>query len=183
MSGAARTTDEARLRVLEARAVALSRAPEVDDAGESVELVVLPAGRERYGVDIRRVQEIQTLRGLTPVPGAPACWAGVINLRGQLYPVLDLPRFLGLPGAGPAEPAAETARGQVVLVRSGDHAVALRTAEVAEVRRVPLAAILPTLEDALGPRVHLFRGVTSDLVMVLDVDALLGDPRLLVRDA
>ena len=84
-------------RILEARARRLAQPPDAPIAGEMLELVILALGTERLGVDVRHVQEIQPLGELTPVPGVAAFWAGLINLRGRLYPVLDLRRYLGLP--------------------------------------------------------------------------------------
>ena len=85
-------------RILEARARELSREPEADARGDTVELVVLALGPERYGVAGQLVQAIHPLSGLTSVPGLPAFWAGLVNLRGRLYPVLNLRRYLGLAG-------------------------------------------------------------------------------------
>jgi chemotaxis signal transduction protein len=75
----------------------LAQPPDAPIAGEMLELVILALGNERLGVDVRHVQEIQPLGELTPVPGVAAFWVGLINLRGRLYPVLDLRRYLGLP--------------------------------------------------------------------------------------
>jgi purine-binding chemotaxis protein CheW len=165
-------------QVLEERARLLARAPEAEASAHEVELVVLALGPERYGVDILQVQTIQALSGLTPVPGLPAFWAGLVNLRGRLYPVLNLRRYLALPGQ-PAE------RGKAVLAAAANLSVALWVDDVLEVRRVSLDQIGAPLADAVtaaqrGPGV---RGVTPDLLVVLDLDVLLGDPRLAVQAA
>ena len=163
-------------QVLEERARALARAPEDESASHDAELVVLALGEERYGVDILQVQTIQALAGLTPVPGLPPYWAGLVNLRSRLYPVLNLRRYLALPGQ-PAE------GGKVVLVEAAGLNVALWVDDVLAVRRVPLDQIGAPLADAVtaaqrGPGV---RGVTTDLLVVLDLDVLLGDPRLVIQ--
>src|SRR5258708_32980105 len=109
-------TDQSAARIeaiLEERAQVLARVPASDAARLEAELVVLALGQERYGVDILQVQTIQALAGLARVPGLPAFWAGLVNLRGRLYPVLNLRRFLALSGQ-PAE------GGKVVLV-AGPH--------------------------------------------------------------
>src|SRR5213596_3225996 len=84
-------------RVLEERARLLARAPEPASTEPTQDLLVLAVGAERYGIELRWVQEIQPLSGLTAVPGTPAFWAGVVSLRGRLHPVLDLRRYLALP--------------------------------------------------------------------------------------
>ncbi|GKT11163.1 MAG: purine-binding chemotaxis protein CheW [Thiomicrorhabdus sp.] len=47
-------------------------------------------GKEEYGVDILRVQEIKGWEKTTPIPNAPDYVMGVINLRGAVVPIIDL---------------------------------------------------------------------------------------------
>ena len=165
-------------RILEERARALARVPATETAANEIELVVLALGPERYGVDILLVQSIQPLPGLARLPGLPPFWAGLVNLRGRLYPVLNLHRYLALTGQ-PAE------SGKVVVVASGGLSVALWVDDVLEIQRVAPDQIGPPLADPAtvaqrGPGV---RGVTPDLLVVLDLDVLLGDPRLVIQAA
>src|SRR5580658_783747 len=62
------------------------------------------AGIERYGVDLSDVAEVLPPVRATPVPGAAAAFAGVINVHGEIRPVLDLRRFLGM-AASPSDDA------------------------------------------------------------------------------
>jgi len=163
-------------RILEERAHALAQVPAVETARDERELVVLALGAERYGLDILQVQSIQPLAGLARVPGLPPFWAGLVNLRGRLYPVLNLARYLALPG----QPAED---GKVVVVAAAGLSVALWVDDVLEIRRVPQQQIGAPLADTAtaaqrGPGV---RGVTPDLLVVLDLDVLLGDARLVVQ--
>ena len=164
-------------RILAERARVLARAPEAEAQGDSMALVAVALGPERYGLDILRVESIQALAGLAPVPGLPAYWAGLVNLRGRLYPVLNLRRYLELP-EGP-----NTTAGKVVLVTAADLTVALGVDDVLEVRRLPLDEIGPPLADSAtqAKRAPGVRGITPDLLIVLDLDALLSDPRLVVQ--
>jgi purine-binding chemotaxis protein CheW len=172
-------TDEsaARIeRILEERAQALARVPAAEAVQDKAELVVLAVGAERYGIDILKVQTIQALTGLARVPGLPGFWAGLVNLRGGLYPVLNLRRYLALPGQPPEG-------GKVVLVAGAGLNVAVWVDDVLEIRRVPHAQIGAPLADAAtaAQRGAGVRGVTPDLLVVLDLEILLGDPRLLVQ--
>jgi purine-binding chemotaxis protein CheW len=139
--------------------------------------VVLAIGPERYGVPAEQVQEIQALANLARVPGLPPFWAGVVNLHGRLYPVLNLRRYLGLPGAPPEH------GGQVALVTAAGLSVALWVDDVPAVRQVRAADIGPSLaETSEGPKLTGVRGVTRDLLAVLDLGVLLADARLVVQD-
>ncbi|MBN2646986.1 MAG: purine-binding chemotaxis protein CheW [Thiotrichales bacterium] len=53
-------------------------------------------GKEEYGVDILRVQEIKGWEKTTAIPNSPHYVMGVINLRGAIVPVIDLRVRFGL---------------------------------------------------------------------------------------
>jgi purine-binding chemotaxis protein CheW len=162
-------------RILEQRARALARPLAAEEPEGILDLVVVTLGPERYGIDIRSVREVQPLSGLTFVPGVPAWWAGVVNVRGTLYPVLDPRSRLSLPTDEEAEER------KVVLVWNDSICVGLLVDDAPAVRRVAAQEVRQALAgtpDAIRPMV---RGVTTDLLTILDVKAMLSDPSLAVR--
>ncbi len=161
-------------KVLEERASELARSAEDDRQDETVGLLVLSIGDERYGAEMVAVQEIEPLARLTPLPGTPSHWAGVVNLRGSMYPVLDLRRYLGLAGHGVDEP-------KVALVADGGLSIGLMVDDVEEVRHVPIGDINPPVAHG-GARAEVVRGVTSDMLSLLDLHALVNDQSLVVED-
>ena len=58
------------------------------------QLVVFKVGAEEFAVDILLTKEVVVMRDITPVPETPASVEGVMNLRGNLVPVLDLRKRL-----------------------------------------------------------------------------------------
>jgi purine-binding chemotaxis protein CheW len=169
------TSTEGITRVLEERAAALARSSEDEETnGETIGVVVLAIGDERYGVEVQDVQEIETLDKITPIPGTPAFWAGVVNLRGSMYPVLDIERYLGLPVSEVDDP-------KVALVSRAGLSVGLLVDEVAEIRKVRSSEIGPPVADG-SSKAEVVRGVTPDMLSVLDLEALLSDPSLVVED-
>jgi purine-binding chemotaxis protein CheW len=164
-------------RILAERARVLAQPLRDELAGETVELVVVAVGPERYGLGSGHVVEVRTLAGLCAVPGISPVWAGIVNLRGTLCPVLDLRRVLSLPGPGelPAAP-------KVVVVAAAELVVGLLVDDALRIVRVPVAAIGPPLMQVSAAARGEIRGVTADLVTVLDVAALLADPGLVVRE-
>jgi purine-binding chemotaxis protein CheW len=62
-----------------------------------MQAIVLPVGADRYGIELTDVREVVPEPQLTPVPGAPSTVLGVVNLRGNVVPVLDTAGLLGLP--------------------------------------------------------------------------------------
>jgi purine-binding chemotaxis protein CheW len=72
---------------------------------------------QRYAVSLASVREVIRPGDITPVPGAPEDVLGIVNLRGQIVPVLDGRRRFGLDGA--LEEGAEDARRVIVFDDSG----------------------------------------------------------------
>jgi purine-binding chemotaxis protein CheW len=164
-------------QILADRARRLAVPPQDGVAADTVELVVLTVGPELYGLDTANMVEILTLAGLTKVPGLAPPWAGIVNVRGTLYPVLDLRGHLALPPAGDAAGPA-----RVALVAAADLTVGLLVDDAVEIRRVPAGQLGPPLAGPAGGARAQVRGVTADLLTVLDVAGLLADPRLVVRE-
>ena len=62
-----------------------------------LKLVGFRLGLEEYAVDILKIKEIKLLMEITRVPKAPSFVEGVINLRGDIVPIIDLRKKLRLP--------------------------------------------------------------------------------------
>lgn len=56
----------------------------------SAEYLVFTLGREEYGIDILKVQEIRGYDQVTGIANTPKFIKGVINLRGAIVPIIDL---------------------------------------------------------------------------------------------
>jgi purine-binding chemotaxis protein CheW len=116
-----------------------------------VQLCTFRIGGEDYALDIMRVREIIRPLPITPVPRAPASVEGVVRLRGEVMPVLDVRKRLGLP----ASPA--TRRTRFLVVNVARRRVGLVVDEVCEVIRIPRDEIRPAppLGDERAPRFFL----------------------------
>jgi len=78
-------------------AEAYSRKRLDDEESEALmQLVGFKIANELFGVDILMVQEIIRSAPITPVPNSPEFVEGVINLRGDIIPVIDLRKRLDL---------------------------------------------------------------------------------------
>jgi purine-binding chemotaxis protein CheW len=117
-----------------------------------VELCAFRVGDEEYVLDVRRVREIVQPLPVLPVPRAPEWMEGVVNLRGEVVPVLDVRRRLGLPAA------PRTRRTKLLVVTVGGRVIALLVDGVSEVVRVARSGIGPPPGVATGGA-RLFLGV------------------------
>jgi len=66
------------------------KAEEKSMSGASRELLTFTLGREEYGIDILKVQEIRGYDAVTTIANAPEFIKGVVNLRGIIVPIVDM---------------------------------------------------------------------------------------------
>lgn len=102
-----------------------------------LELVGFRLEGEEFGVPIRKVREIIRMQEVTRVPHAPDFVEGVVNLRGQIVPIVDLRRRLGM---SPKESDRDT---RIVIVEFDGELVGFVVDSVTEVLRVPEDRIEP----------------------------------------
>ncbi|MGH2272582.1 chemotaxis protein CheW [Anaerohalosphaeraceae bacterium U12dextr] len=72
---------------------------ETKNTGLEGKYLTFALGQEQYGIGILKVREIIGYVPITPMPRTPAYIKGVINLRGQVIPVLDLRLRFEMPAA------------------------------------------------------------------------------------
>ena len=70
------------------------------------QLVVFGLGKEEFGIDISRVREIVRLQNITAIPRSMDFVEGIVNLRGQIVPIVDLCKRFRVAGANSAEESA-----------------------------------------------------------------------------
>ena len=144
-----------------------------DAVEETLAVAILQLPPERYAVPIQQVQEIEQFRSITNVPGLDGRWCGIVNLRGSMYTVLDLRRYLGL---GPSEMNQHDKK--IALLAGEEMFLGVLVDQVEEIRQIPVSQITPPPRIAQGVRPEAVRGVTPDMITVLDVEGLLSDPAL-----
>ncbi len=163
--------------ILKERARALARpVEEAVTQAEALEVLVFSLGAERYGIETGRVVEVIPLRDLTPVPCTPASVLGVVNHRGRILPVLDLRRLLDLEDQGITEGS------RVVAVEAGGMKFGIFACAVTGTLRVGAGEVAPPPATSGADRRGLIRGVTAEMVAVLDLDALSRDQRITVNE-
>jgi purine-binding chemotaxis protein CheW len=114
------------------------------------QLVVFRLDGQEYGVRIDRVQEIiRVPEVMTRIPSAARTVSGVVNLRGQILPVVDLRRRFSLP------PAPADERQRIIVLTHEGALTGYVVDSVSEVTRVPSSAIEPA---------HAGAGEAADLV-------------------
>ena len=64
---------------------------------ESKQYIVVMVGSEQYGIDIGYIDNIVRMQSITRVPKVQPYFKGVMNLRGEVVPVMSLRLKMGLP--------------------------------------------------------------------------------------
>lgn len=152
--------------VRRAQQYAAAQTDEYVDA-ETLSVLVFDLGGERYGIDVMLVRGLRDLPHLTPVPGSPRFYTGVVNLRGQIVTVMDLRPFFDMTVNDAQSPA------ELVVVKSGRLELALLAHHIHGVKAIPQADIASTGE------IRYTRGVTADRLVLLDIAAMFEDERLI----
>ncbi len=104
-----------------------------------------------FGTPVPQVQEVIQYQVMTPVPLAPRVVSGMINLRGQIVPAIDLRRRLELPDRPPEKLPMN------VVVRTDEGAVSLLVDEIGDVIEVD--------EDTLEGPPETLQGIARQVVL------------------
>lgn len=78
---------------------------------EGKQYIVVKLGTEQYGIDIQYVDNIVRMQNITRVPKAQSYFKGVINLRGEIIPVMSLRLKFGI------EPDEITNATRIIIIK------------------------------------------------------------------
>ena len=143
--------------------------------GDSEDEILVLAFRlfnEEYGLDVGIVQEIVRIMDITRVPNAPSFIRGVINLRGDVIPVVDLRKRFGF-----ADTKVD-AKFRIIVLNVKNIRFGIIVDDVSEVVRLKRSDIEPaprTISDNIDASYLKGVGKIDDrLVILLDLEEALG---------
>lgn len=142
----------------------------IQDRAREEQLVVFELAHEFYGVDISRVQEINRMQPITAVPKAPSFVRGIIDLRSNVVPVVDLRARLGMPRV------EETPLTRIVVLKTSEGWVGVIVDAVSEVLRLSADTIEPPSSMITSGDATFLRGIAKlkeRLIILLDLDKVL----------
>jgi len=129
-------------------------------------------GNEDYGIEIRYVTEIVGMQKITEVPDMPSFVKGVVNLRGQVIPVLDMRIRFHM------DPRSYDERTCIVVVNIGGSQVGLVVDTVNEVRNIDDDQISPPPRTAGADSAQYIQGmgkVGEEVIILLEGQRLLHE--------
>lgn len=169
--------DRDKKKILKSRARELAAEPEQKKIGEEyLEIVEFVLAYEKYGIDSSYVREVYPLKEFTPLPCTPPFVVGITNIRGQVISVIDIKDLFNLPTQG------LTNLNRIIVVQTTEMELGILADAIIGVRLISVNEIqsaLPTLTDI---RSKYLRGVTKEHLVILDVENILRDPKIIVHE-
>lgn len=149
---------------------------ESQSSGSGMQMISFDVGGDDFGIDIHAVKEVIRLGEITPLPRAPSFLKGVINLRGDVIPIIDLREKFGLAGQ------AYTDMTRVIVAELGEKSVGMVVDRVSHVIRVAPDQIEAAPAWLGGLTEEFVRGVARvdrRLIVLLNVDTILTTDEML----
>ena len=115
-----------------------------------LKFITFGLGREKFGIAIDEVKEIIAAYEIVPLPRTPDFIEGIISLRGDIIPVVEMRTRFDMP---PREDDEET---RVIVLEMKDFAVGIQVDNVYEVLKLP--------EDAIEPPPRFMAGLKGDYI-------------------
>lgn len=130
-------------------------------------------GNDTYGIDIKYVYSIIVMQKITRVPKAQSYYLGVINLRGEIIPVMSLRRRLGL------EDDAFTPETRILVIKLENKggSVGLIVDEVNEVvnlEKENIESVSNEKDEKAGFSIGIGK-YGNDLINILNIPAIVND--------
>ena len=146
-------------------------APERVSAASQTGMLTFKLGAEHYAIDILKVQEIRGYEAVTRIANAPSSVKGVINLRGNIVPIIDMRIRFNLPLADYDSFTV------VIIVNVGARVVGMVVDGVSDVVSLTPEQIQPgPTMAAIDQSCITGLGTLQDrMLILLDVQALLAD--------
>ena len=127
-------------------------------------------GAELYGINVFKIREIVPMPPITPIAGATEHMLGVVNVRGQIIQVIDLPALIGC--------TPKTGLNIMLITEFARNTQAFAVEAVEDIVRLDWGQVLSAEASAVGGMVTSIARLDTDLhsnrlVQVLDVETIM----------
>jgi len=139
---------------------------------QSNQLLTFKLGNETYGIEINKVREILTYPVVTPIPDASKWVKGVINLRGEVAPIIDLRVRFSVNN----DPNYDE-RTIIIAVKTHDtRMIGLVVDEVSDMENIELDKLYPAPDMGTSIAPKYLKGLfkrQERMIVILDIDKIL----------
>lgn len=157
----------------ELRVSGMNNIGEMKTEYDTVQYIVIKLGDEQYGVDIKFIDNIVRMQHITRVPRVPDYLKGVINLRGEVIPVMSLRVKIDL------EADEITKATRIIILKLEQHGtIGIIVDEVKEVVTLTMDEIEKITYDGKEDKNIFLTGIgkhDNELISLLDLNAVVMD--------
>ena len=151
-------------QVLEQNDLAIKKGHE-----DEKQLVTFKLDSEEYGIEIQRAKDIISVPTITKVVETSEDLLGLINLRGNMLPVIDLRKHFKLPHA------EQTKKSRIIIVENGLQDVGILVDEVTQVVKISNAFVEQPREEHHYNQSNLIKGICkfeNKVILILEFDKI-----------
>lgn len=146
------------------------RVTDISETGETIQYIVIKLGAEQYGIDIKYIDNIVRMQHITRVPKVADYLKGVINLRGEVIPVMSIRVKMNLP----ADEITKATR--IIILKLEQHGtIGIMVDAVKEVVTLPTDEIEKVSYDGQEGKAGFISGIgrhNDELISLLDLNAV-----------
>lgn len=153
---------------------------QLEDVSDSLKgrYLTFALGQEAFGIGINFVKEIIGLQPINPIPEAPEHIKGIINLRGRVFPVIDMRLKFK------KQPEPYTDRTCIIVIDTKEHAVGLIVDRVEEVLSMKDEDIAPPPGSWTGAGRRYLSGIGKQedrVILLLDCEQLFTEEEMTIQ--
>lgn len=133
------------------------------------QFIVVKIGSEQYGIDISYIDNIVRLQKITRVPKAQSYFKGIINLRGEVVPVMSIRLKMGL------EEDVFTNASRIIILKLEQGSLGIIVDEVKEVVTLGAEEIDKYTPDSKDEKSAFINGIgkhDDELISLLEINAI-----------
>ncbi len=143
---------------------------------DEMQVVVFKLGTDEYCVPVFQAREIQTYSTPTRIPNTPSFVEGIINLRGQIIPILDLKKRFS---SGITEVNSNT---RIIIIDMDEEVIGILVDSVSEVLKIPTSRFEPpptAVKTSINNNYISGIGkIDNRLLILIDLGKVLNDDEL-----
>ncbi len=141
----------------------------LESGTNELEFVEFGIGESRFGINVIKVREIINPAEITPVPNSHPCVEGIIDIRGEVLPVVDIAKALGYP------PSKNPKNDKYIISEYNQNKIVFHVHYVTQIHRVTWNRIEKPSDIYHGSKSQIigFVRINGNMVLLLDFEKLM----------
>ena len=137
--------------------------------------MVFQVASEKYGIESIFINKVFVLNDLTPLPGMSRYMIGIINIRGQIIPVINLKYIFEISEKERSVP-------KVIVLKVDDATFGICADNIYGLESIAQSDIQETLPTLSGIRKAYLQGISNSQITILDPNKIVADKKLFMND-